>query len=76
MSRKRLDVALKIRPSLPPPPSFFLSFFFFFRFLSNVFSDFGLVGRKRSLEIGSPVPQHNIRGACRKQQGVDENKQG
>ena len=55
---------------------------FFFRLLSNVFSDFGSVGRsekekkrkkkkkieKRNVEIGGPVPQHNIRGAWK--QGV------
>ena len=45
----------------------------FFRLLSNAFSDFGSVGRKkkknakikleRSLELGGSVPQHNIRGA-------------
>ena len=45
----------------------------FFRLLSNAFSDFGSVGRKnkkekknakmkleKSLELGGPVPQHNI----------------
>ena len=52
---------------------------FFFRFLSNAFSDFGSVGRKRkkktkiklkrSLELDGLVPQHNIREAW-KQQGV------
>ena len=44
----------------------------FFYLLSNAFSDFGSVGRKKkkknkkdwkkSLELGGPVPQHNIRG--------------
>ena len=45
---------------------------FFFRLMSNAFSDFGLVGRKKKkktkiklencLELGGPVPQHNISG--------------
>ena len=54
---------------------------FFIRLLSNAFSDFGSVGAvgkrkkeqklnwKRSLGLGGPVPQHNIRGAW-KQHGV------
>jgi len=47
--------------------------------LSNAFSDFGSVGRKKKknakiklencLELEGPVPQHNISGAS-KQQGV------
>ena len=47
---------------------------FFFRLLSNAFSDFGSVGRKKKkknakiklencLELGGPVPQHHIHGA-------------
>jgi len=47
---------------------------FFFRLLSNAFSDFGSVGRKKKkenaeiklekcLELGDPVLQLNIRGA-------------
>ena len=47
----------------------------FFRLLSNAFSDFGSVGRKRKkktkikLELGGQVPQYNIRRAW-EQQGV------
>ena len=57
--------------------------FFFFRLLSNAFSDFGWVGRlekkkkkkqtknwKRSLELGGPVSQRNIRGAWKQQDVV------
>ena len=60
-----------VRPLVMPSP--------FFRLLSNAFSHFGSVGRKkkknakkkldRSLELGGPVTQHNIHGA-RKTQGV------
>ena len=67
-------------------PRTFWDFFFwpspFFRLLSNAFSDFGSVGRKRkkketkkknwkrSLELGGPVSQRNIRGAWKQQDVV------
>ena len=52
----------------------------FFRLLSNAFSDFGSIGRKRkkrnkkywkrSLELGGPVFQRNIHGAWKQQDVV------